>query len=221
MPSRRSQDVAEGGPTDTPERRDWEAFKQTLTEQARRYVEEGPSALFAPPLNDDEEAFERLVATLTPAAQAYVRAQALPRAPAVVPQYCLVECPDGEWPVVKTFPTADVLAERICELQGQDCVVWAFYGVPLRLTRGPRRHLLLPDGTSLPVTWGGAGPVSAAPFTSADVQHDGFVGPPELSASAQRAPTEFDAPPPEPPVGHSVRVDADSRLPAGQRRRPD
>jgi hypothetical protein len=149
-----------------------------------------------------------------------VKAQASPRAPAVVPQFCLVECPDGEWPVVKTFPTADALAQRVGELHGQDCVVWAFYGIPLRLTRGPRRHLLLPDGTALPATWGGAGRVSADQFTSADVQDDGFVGPPELSASAQRAPSVFDVPPPEPPVGHSVRVYADDRLPAGQRRRP-
>jgi hypothetical protein len=203
MPRHRTKDVAGGGPTDTPEKRDWEAFKQTLTEQTRRRLEEDPLAPAAPPLSDDEEAFERLVAELTPEAQAYVRAHALPRAPAVVAQYCLVECPDGEWPVVKSFPTADALAQRIGELEGKDCVLSAFHGIPLRFTRGPRRHLLLPDGTALPVTWAGAGRVPAAQFTSADVQDDGFVGPPELSAGARRAPTEFDVPPADPVVAVS------------------
>jgi hypothetical protein len=95
-------------------------------------------------------------------------------------RYCLVECPDGEWPVVRGFRTPEALARRIGEVEGKDMVLWAFYGVPLQITCGPQRYLVLPDSeTALQVPLYSGGPCARVELTllgELELQKDGFVG---------------------------------------------
>lgn len=102
---------------------------------------------------------------------------------AVEPRYGLCESEDGQLPVLRMFSTPEALARRLAELEGRDVVAWAFFGRPLAFTRGPIRHVELPDGSAIKVPFPpGAVPerVEALP-AGAEVQDDGFLGPPELS----------------------------------------
>lgn len=97
-------------------------------------------------------------------------------------RYGLVEAPDGEMPSLRLFRTPEALAARVAELDGRDVAVWAFFGVPVPLTVGPARHLLLPDGRAARVpAFPGDPPavVDSAP-PGAALQEDGFLGPPDL-----------------------------------------
>ena len=103
-------------------------------------------------------------------------------------QFTLIEHFDGEYPVVRTFKSAELMALHIARLEGQNVTVTAFYGVVMRLTKGPTRYLTMPDReTALTVPHGGFGPskrVELDLLGCLDVQEDGFLGDPELCEPA-------------------------------------
>jgi hypothetical protein len=119
---------------------------------------------------------------------------ALPPAPAggeAVPgpdavHYGLVECPDGQPPVVKLFPSVRRLAGHLAALEGQDVYVALFVGRPLSLTRAPGRWLVFPDGSGLRLPRGPSDVPEMEPELpeGLELQDDGFLGPPELLAGA-------------------------------------
>jgi hypothetical protein len=98
---------------------------------------------------------------------------------AAVPKYHLVECRDGEMPMVSIHDTPEKLAHRLNYLDGEDMVVWAFLGLPVLLTKGPFRSLLLPHNAAMSVT------LQPGVYVSLEdreriIQTDGYLGPPEL-----------------------------------------
>ena len=94
--------------------------------------------------------------------------------------YGLVECPEGELPVLRQFRDAASLARYLGRLDGTDTAVWAFHGVFLPVTKGPRRLVVLPDGTAVTVPTSQGDEPRAVPDPNHDRQEDGFLGPPEL-----------------------------------------
>jgi len=97
-------------------------------------------------------------------------------------RFCLVESPEGDYPRIRLFNDAIGLAKRLASLEGQEIAAWPFYGLPMSFTKGPIRHLLLPDGTALtiPALKGQEPEVVTTPTDVSDMQEDGFLGPPEL-----------------------------------------
>lgn len=104
-----------------------------------------------------------------------------------VPKYGVVESADGEWAQLRTFKNAEGLARRLQQLEGTDTVVWCFYGVGLKLTKGPQRYLELPGGRQLiqvPMYEGGPSQVvDADRLGKLAVEEAGYVGPPELATA--------------------------------------
>lgn len=144
------------------------------------------------PLGDEQVAYAALLDRLPASARDAMRAAktgdppAPPAPPAAAARYCLVESPDGEWARLRTFKTAEAAARRLGELEGRDVVVWAFYGVPLQFTRGPQRHVLLPDGSAVSVPLFAGGPVEvvdAGTLGDLAFEEAGYVGPPELAVA--------------------------------------
>ena len=177
----------------------WQSFLGMLTPSAKCEVQrlEPKSPLSpAPPVSDftDEETdqYHAFRKTLTGLATGQLDDIAGPDEAdeAVEPneklaRYCLIECPDGDWSMVRMFKTPDGLARRIGQLEGEDMVVWAMFGIPLRITKGPQRYLLLPDGMTaltIPVVVGGpVKEVEADLLDQLELQDDGYLGPPELA----------------------------------------
>jgi hypothetical protein len=186
---------------DKPEDRSaraWNTWKDTLTEQAGRAVSDASDA--ADPvvaasrpkrLDDTEtESYRDFFDSLTSAGQEALAVEPENDTEAVEPaavRYCLVEAPDGEWPVQRVFKTAEGLARRLGQLEGQDVVATPYYGIPLRLTKGPQRYLLLPDGQSaIQVPMYPDGPakvVEADLLGELEIQEDNHLGKPELTES--------------------------------------
>jgi hypothetical protein len=177
----------------------WDLWVSALTERSRAHVvhaEPPPLPDPAPPPLDDEEsdAYVAFRSGLTAEGREAVDAgvpDARPPEADIEPgavRYALIEVPSGEWPVVRVFKSAEGLAGRVGMLEGEDVVVAPFYGVPLSFTKGPQRYLLLPDGqTAIQVPMYQGGPcklVDASLLGNAEVQTDGFLGPPELSESS-------------------------------------
>lgn len=95
------------------------------------------------------------------------------------PQYCMVECPEGEHPVLRVFTDKLSLAAHMKGIDGTDTFCWPFYGVPLSFTCGPVRVLMCPDDTAIQLT----PKVKENPDideTDLPLQTDGFMGPPVL-----------------------------------------
>lgn len=140
-----------------------------------------------------DSGFSETTAILTPGAATKLQDLAEHQLPPAEqpPLYCLVECPSGEWPMLKTYKKAEALARRLSELQKTDTVAWAFYGTPLPFTRLPHRYLRLPgnrqvvsipaDAKTLPQRL----PVITLP--ELEDQSDGFIGPPELAETPESA----------------------------------
>lgn len=104
---------------------------------------------------------------------------------ASIAKFHLVECADGEWATVSTFKVPEGMVRRLADLEGQDTNVWAFYGVPLIISRGPQRYVCLPDGkhamTVPPYAGGPVKIVDITLLTGIKPQDDGYMGPPELA----------------------------------------
>lgn len=128
-------------------------------------------------------------------------------------RYCLVECPDGDWSMVRMFKQPEGLARRIGQLEGEDMVVWAMYGIPLRITKGPQRYLMLPDGQTaltIPVIEGGpVKQVDADLLDSLELQDDGYIGPPELAHAHAITQQKKSSPPSAPAKGKKKANDDD------------
>jgi len=175
----------------------WELSMAALPSKARARMEaEEPeglslqtSILSDSSLDDDADAFLRFVDALPPSAAKALLGEA--EAPSYEKpvkdtnhRFGLVECVDGEWTVTRTYKKPETLARRLCELDGQDVVVSAFYGIPLTITKGPQRYLMLPGGTqaiTIPIVEGLAAPIVDAELVRhLAIEEDGFLGPPEL-----------------------------------------
>jgi hypothetical protein len=184
----------------------WDYFSSALTPAARAALSAGggPFAVArqAPTAGDDEsDAYDTMVNGLTPAAVAALKPQdagrgdeqAVAAEAAESARWGLVESPNGDWAVLRMFKTAEGLARRVGQLAGDDVVVWAFYGVPLVLSRGPQRYLALPGGdrvVKIPLADGlPAETVPASAAFGVRPQDDGFLGPTALATGH---------PPPEP-----------------------
>ncbi len=118
--------------------------------------------------------------------------ESAPEIDPIVARYHLVECPDGEMSHVTSLKTAESLARRIGDLEGEDMEVWAFYGIPMLLSRGPQRYLSLPDGEHAITIPRGGMPIKTVDITlltSVKGQEDGYLGPPMLAnARVERVP---------------------------------
>lgn len=98
-------------------------------------------------------------------------------------RYAMVECTSGEYPLMRLFKTPEAITKHLGKLDGEDVAVWCFYGIPMRFTVGPQRYLHLPDGitsVSVPMYKGGPCKRTTTDLITADIQDDGFLGPPEL-----------------------------------------
>jgi hypothetical protein len=174
----------------------WETWTDTLTAKAKaalQRVEPSRLPVETSPRSDDEEAdaYASFRDSLTGKAQEWLDAgvDTEPKpdeeVDTSVARWGLVEAPDGEWATMRLFKTPEGLAKRIASLEGQDVVVAAFFGLPLQVTRGTQRYLILPGGQQavmIPIYAGG--PCKLVPanvLDSLEIQDDGFLGPPELA----------------------------------------
>jgi hypothetical protein len=174
----------------------WEQWVSQLSPEARQALEgrpadELPVERSQPPDDDEAYAYDALLNALSPEAREALEAAAHRPEPrpeeeydGSVARYGLVECPDGDWGAMRLFKRVEGLAARVGQLEGEDVVVWAFFGLPLRLTKGPQRYLLLPNGKAIMVPMYEGGPckiVDAGLIDVLEVQEDGYLGPPELA----------------------------------------
>lgn len=108
-----------------------------------------------------------------------------PQVPTEVARWGIVESPDGEWAQMRLFKSAEGLARRLQQLEGQDVVAWCFFGVPLKLTKGPQRVLLLPgEKTAIQIPLYDGGPCTVVPVADPDelvFEKTGYVGPRQLA----------------------------------------
>ena len=174
----------------------WKVFVSDLSEAARKYLNHTEPTILpieAAPQRDDESAdgYHQFRKELSPAAREWLDAQVdtvlrpEDEIDASVARYCVVEGPDGGWPTARLFKTPEALARRISQLDGTDMVIWCFFGIPIHLTRGPQRYLLLPGGQDaimIPLIEGGPCKIVPADLLeNLELQDDGFLGPPELA----------------------------------------
>lgn len=95
------------------------------------------------------------------------------------PRYCLIECPDGESPLMRLYVTAEAMCDRIRDLDGTDTYVFPIFGIPCQFTRGPNRILILPHDMAIQIT---PATVMIDLLTApVDIERSGFLGPPELA----------------------------------------
>ncbi len=73
-------------------------------------------------------------------------------------QWCLAVMPEGEFPRVTVFPSAERLASAVASREGEEVAVWPFFGIPLRLSRSVAdssgrqvRYMLLPNQAAITV----------------------------------------------------------------------
>lgn len=204
-------------PAPAPERIDpFMQFTQSLTDATRKAMKAGMRSkhLLEAPLksqlgeeHDDFATYRdslspdtlRQLDELVPAAQ-----DAVPDPDVTAACFGMVEAENGEWAKMRLFRDAEGLAFRLAEQEGKDIVVWCFYGIPLKLSRGPQRYLMLPDGQSaVKIPMGCVGSVEFVDGSFLDgfeMQDDGFIGPPQLAegslpdmppAPPQAAPGDF------------------------------
>jgi len=179
-------------PTETKQQVAWAAFAKKLSPRARAALMAGSTDLVK--ADDEAEEYAAWRARLSEGAREkldesvpQVEKPELDANPNTY-QFTLIEHFDGEYPVVRTFKSAELMALHIARLEGQNVTVTAFYGVVMRLTKGPTRYLTMPDReTALTVPHGGFGPskrVELDLLGCLDVQEDGFLGDPELCEPA-------------------------------------
>lgn len=151
-----SKKQAEEKPDD--EKQDFDRWREGLSDQAKQWADGQTEQEEAKP-SEEEELLEGA-------------------------RYGVVECPDGEFPVVRLFKTEEALAKHIGGREGKDMSIVPFYGHFLRFSKGPQRYLHTPQGDRMVlIPRDGIGPVKSceADLVNFDWQEDGFVGPPELA----------------------------------------
>lgn len=170
--------------SDKPKKTPWEVWRERLPAATAARIDAPPAAA---PATD----FDAFVSALPAKARGAVAAatDGPPPPPSEVPRpaterFGCVESENGEFARLIMFKDADALAKYLGAAEGDDKVIWCFYGVPLRFTVGPQRYLMLPDGetaVSVPVTPGAKILRVEADLVGTDFQEDGFVGPPHLA----------------------------------------
>lgn len=152
-----------------------ETFFSNLSEKAQQALSGKSSPIEYEPLAPDME--------LSPNALSALRA---PIENSIVPdqliaRYGCVVMAAGEYPVLHLFTTQTALVNFISEKEGQDVAISLFYGLPILMTKGPNRYLVLPGGTQAiciprnPVKK--VQMVDATLLDSVEIQEDGFLGP--------------------------------------------
>lgn len=176
----------------------WAAFTGLLSQSARATVQRKPASVLQPavarePPSEDNVQYAEFRGKLSETTRDRVddtvhiqeSSQESMHPVDAEARFCLVEAPDGEWPSVRMLKTPEALAHRVRSLEGQDVVVWAFYGIPLQLTRGPQRFLVMPDqqtAIQIPALAKQTPQlVSLDVLDNAEIQDDGFLGPREWS----------------------------------------
>ena len=174
----------------------WKTWTGALSEAARKALQhKEPPALpvETSPTKDDEEtdAYHKFRMSLSLEAREWldnnVDTTLKPdeEIDTSVARFGIVEGPDGDWPMMRLYKTPEALARRVGQLEGEDMVLWCFFGLPIQITRGPQRFLLLPGGTqavTIPLIEGGPCKVVPADLLDGvEIQDDGFIGPPELA----------------------------------------
>ena len=103
------------------------------------------------------------------------------------PAYCLVACPDGAAPTMRTFFTPEELTDALKKMDGEDIYAFPFLGIPLPFTESPARLLFLPDNTAVAINAEGRVAISNADEEDEVVLQDNcFMGPPELILKTTR-----------------------------------
>jgi hypothetical protein len=163
----------------TAKKSNWDIWKERLppTTVARLEGHTPPSAT----------AFDAFVSTLDKSTRAAIAAVTDGPPPPVeetcreeVKRFGCVECDNGEFATLRMFRDADGLAKYLGSVEGEDKIVWCFFGTPLRFTVGPQRYLMLPDGQTalaIPLVPGAKIHRIEADLVSSEYQEDGFVGP--------------------------------------------
>ncbi len=161
----------------------WDVWKATLPPATVRSIE-GDAAKPASP-------FDEFAAGLPPSVRASVAAVAGAVAPPPeetckeeAKRFGCVESENGEFATLRMFRDADALARYLGAIEGEDKVVWCFFGTPLRFTRGPQRYLMMPDqntALSIPLVKGAKLVRADADLIDLEYQDDGFVGPAYLA----------------------------------------
>lgn len=174
----------------------WDWFMGTLPESVRLSMLKTQGDLLVetpepPPEDEASEDYKRFIATLPASVAQSMNTTARSAEPAEPPvdprtaKYSMIECHDGDWPVVKTFKSPEALARRIGALHGSDTTVIPFFGIALRVTEGPQRYLYLPgDKRVIQIPMYAGGPAkthNVDMLGELTVQKDGFLGPPELA----------------------------------------
>jgi hypothetical protein len=93
-------------------------------------------------------------------------------------RFCLIECTDGETPLMRAYASPEAMGERIRVLDGTDTHVFMVFGVPCRITKAPNRMLLLPQDTAIQLT--PAIVMIDVMEESVEIEANGFLGLPEL-----------------------------------------
>jgi alkanesulfonate monooxygenase SsuD/methylene tetrahydromethanopterin reductase-like flavin-dependent oxidoreductase (luciferase family) len=172
----------------------WDVFVAKLSPTAAAWAAahaDGavPRGYGVPP-DDDELYYADFTDQLSDAAKAIMVGPAVPE-PVTVPlaasRFILIEAPDGEWPQQRLFQTAEGLARRVADLEGQDIAVTACWGTPLPLTKGVHRYILLPDGRAVTIPVGNRpAKIISACDMDPDVEIDvtGYLGPAVLAEAS-------------------------------------
>ncbi len=180
---------------DDKKAKQFQAFTSKLTSRAARLMTEDEPVL---PGGGDDAAYSQrqLEQALTDKALGMLDAPLPGESPEIDEAF---EVPDGGWPVMRVYKTADGLAQRLGVLEGEDVAVCLVYGVPLQFTKGPPRYLLLPDhehAISIPEgkRRGRTQVVDVDLLSKLEMQDDFYIGPPEL-AEAFKMPEKLQAKP--------------------------
>lgn len=141
----------------------------------------------APVIDEHVDAYSRLRGSLSTAARedldSQVDGEPEPESDADddMARYCMFECMDGEWPVLREFKSVEGLVRRMVQLKDADMVVCPFFGIPLTFTQGPQRYLFLPGGVrAVSVPHYESGPSQIVPANLLEelpIQEDGYLGP--------------------------------------------
>jgi len=172
--------------SNTPESPERDRFNQWLSSvsPSARHQLKGTAELVVEP--EDRSAFRQFHDDLDPAAQQAARDEAATKSEwpqGRKPKYCLALQKDGEWLALKIFPDLDTMVARLKELEGTDTVAIPFLGIPLPLTKGPERLVMLPDNSAVRAR---DGKVIEEIHDEVTLQDDWFLGPPELSIVTSR-----------------------------------
>lgn len=168
---------------ESPEQDRFNQWLNGVSPQARHQVK-GSAELVVE--QEDHSAFHQFRDELDPVAQQAARDEADTKTvwpQGRKPKFCLAMQKDGEWQTLKIFGDLDTLVARLRELEGTDTGAIPFLGIPLPVTKGPDRLLMLPDNTAVRIR---DGKKIDEIQDEVVLQDDWFFGPPELAIVTSR-----------------------------------